>query len=155
MARDCTDLCAMHQSSSSQVPINIADARANCIQRKPKHQILWAIASVNRDNFFRLYAQIIHKPIAHPDDGIEELFVRPRFAFEDQEGVVWLVAQGLVFPDMVNQDPLLNHSIGHIVEHILCGRKATASMSQVVYDMMFRVQVGSQGCCASRSCSDH
>ena len=145
----------MYKPSTSQVPVNEAYTRANRVERKPKHQIFRTIASIDRHNFSNLHTQVTHEPITNPNDRVEELSIRPRLALKDQERMVRSIAQGLLLPDMVRQDPLLHHTVGEEIDHILRGCKATASMLEVVRDVEFRIEVGGKCCGSSCSRSNH
>jgi len=61
--------------------------------------------------------------------------------------VAWLFAD-LVFEDMVREGAFSNRTIGHEVNDILCRRETAAGMLEVVSDVVFCVEVGSEGCCA-------
>ena len=64
--------------------------------------------------------------------------------------MVWLFAD-LVFEDVVRKGALSNCAIGHEVDDILCRRETAASMLEVVGNVVFRVEVGCEGCCACYS----
>jgi hypothetical protein len=145
----------MHKPSTCQVPVDKAHDRANRVERKPKHEIFRTITPIDRHNFSNLDTQVIHEPIANPDDRVEELSIRPCLALKDQEGMVWSIAQGLLLPDMVCQDSLLHHTVSDEIDHILRGCKTTASMLEVVHNVEFRVEVGGKRCCSSCSRSYH
>lgn len=150
-----TNLCAVNKSSSHQVPIDVAYTRANRVQCKPEHQVLRTVPSINGDHFSNLHAQVVHEPIAHPGDCLEELSVRPCLTLKDQEWVVRSIAQSLVFQDVVRKDSLLHDPVSHKIENIWRRSKTTAGMLQIVYDVELRVEVGGECRCASCSCSDH
>lgn len=114
-----TYLGAVYESSSSEVPVDVAYGGSNCVQCKPKHQILGAVPSVNGDHLPDLYTQVVHEPIAHSGDCLEELFVRPCIAFEDQKWVIRSIAQSLVFQNVVCEDSSLDYPFGNEVEDIL------------------------------------
>lgn len=82
----------MHQSWSGKLPVNKAGNRANCIEAKPKHQVLWTVPAIYRDELIDSNAQIVHQPVSHPRDAFKELFVRPCLAFENEEEGVGLIA---------------------------------------------------------------
>jgi hypothetical protein len=65
-----------------------------------------------------LYAEVIYQPIPHSCKSLEELFVRPCLAFEDEEGVVGLLAN-LVFEDMVGKNAFSDGAIGNEIYNIL------------------------------------
>ena len=61
--------------------------------------------------------------------------------------MVWLFAD-LFFEDMVREGAFSNRAIGHEVDDILRRRETAARMLEIVSDVVFRVEVGCEGCCA-------
>ena len=143
----------MDQPRPRQIPINETRNRPYCIQREPKHQVLWAIAPVNGHYLFHSNAQVIHQPVTHPYDRLKKLFVTPCLAFEDEERVIGLFAD-LIFKHMVCEDTLVGHTVGHEVEHFLGGGETAAGIGNVVGYMVFRVEVGGEGSSCACSASE-
>jgi hypothetical protein len=113
-----THFHAMHQTRSSQIPIDEAWNGSNRVQSKPKHQVPWAIAPIHSNHLIYLYAKVIYQPIPHSCKSLEELFVRPCLAFKDEEGMVGLFAN-LVFEDMVGKNAFSDGAIGNEIYNIL------------------------------------
>lgn len=55
---------------------------------------------------------------------------------------------GLVLEDMIVEDAFSDNAIGDEVGDILCRREAAASVLDVVDDVVFRIEVGCESCCA-------
>jgi hypothetical protein len=132
----------MHQSWSCKLPIHKARHRTNCIKAEPKHQILWTIPTVDCDNFIYTNSQVVHQPVPHPCNAFEELSVCPRLAFEHEERGVRVIAQGLVFKNVVVQDALASDAIRNHLYDVWGGSEAAACVLQVVYNVEFGIEVG-------------
>jgi len=91
----------MYQARPGQVPVNKARHCSNSIEGKPEHEILWAVPTIDGNYLIDTNTQIIHEPVANTYYAVEELSICPCFAFEDEERAIWLVAESVVFEDVV------------------------------------------------------
>jgi hypothetical protein len=132
----------MHQSRSRKLPIDKARYRTNCIKAEPKHQILWTVAAVDCDNFVDSNAQVVHQPIPYSSNAFKELFVCPCLAFEHEEWGVRIIAQGLIFKDVVVQDALARNAVRDHFYDVWGRSEAAACVLQVVHNVKFGIEVG-------------
>ena len=144
-------LRTMYQARPGQVPVNKACHCSNSIEGKPEHQVLWAVPTIDGNYLVDTDTQIIHKPVPNTCDAVEELSICPCLAFEDEEWAVWLVAEGVVFEDVVGQNTLAHDTVGYEVHDFFRGSEPTASMLEVVGNVEFGVEVGRERRCAGCS----
>jgi hypothetical protein len=50
----------VHKPIASQVPVDETGYRPDRIEGEPKHQVFWAVSSIDGNNFFHTHAHIIH-----------------------------------------------------------------------------------------------
>lgn len=133
-----THLNTVHQALTRQIPIHETRNSPNRIQRKPQHQILRTIPPINRHHLPHLNPKLINQPIPNFRDAIEELAIRPRLAFEDEERVVGLFLKRVVLQDVVGEHALLEYARG---EEVGVGFGDAAVAAEVVGDVEFCVEV--------------
>lgn len=81
----------------------------------------------------------------------EELLVGPFSSLEDEEGVVGILASGMVFEDMVGQLPVLCHDLGDITES---RSGIEGAGSEVMADQESGIEVSGGGCGARNGGGD-
>ena len=141
----------MYQARPGQVPVNKARHCSNSIEGKPQHQVLWTVPTINGNYLVDTDTQIIHEPVPNSYDAVEELPVCPCLAFEDEEWAIWLVAESVVFEDVVGKDALAYDTVGYEVHDFFRRSEPTASMLEVVGDVELRIEVGRERRCAGCS----
>jgi hypothetical protein len=144
----------MHQSCPCKIPIDEAWYRSNGIEPKPEHQILRTVSAIDSNHFIHSNTHVIHQPVPDACDAIEELSVCPCLPFEYEKRMVRLVAERLVFEDVVCQNAFTHSAAFHEAHDFFGLRDSASAMYEVVPDVVFSIEVGSYSGCASRSCDD-
>ena len=103
----------MHKRIASKVTIDERNTRPDRLQRKPKHEILRTIRTINGDRLATLHPEIVNQPIPSPLDIVVELPVCPRPTLELQEQIRRLGTECVVFDEVVDSQSFLFVLLGN------------------------------------------
>jgi len=101
------ELDGMCQGGGGEVAVYEGWTGADGLETEPEEQVFRAVAAVEGDDFLRLDVEVFEEPVAHALEVVVELFVCPLSVFEDEEQRVCVLAERVVFDQVVYQQSVL------------------------------------------------